>query len=52
VIALVAAIAALTAESLKSEPYATIIAGVAILALLMSFFIAVLAAYWILGSLD
>ena len=52
VIALVAAIAALTAESLKSEPYATVIAAVAVLALLMSFFIAVMAAYWILRSLD
>jgi uncharacterized membrane protein len=52
VIALVAAIAALAAESLKSEPYATIIAAVAVLALLMSFFIAVMAAYWILRSLD
>ena len=48
VIALVAAIAALTAESLKSEPYATIIAVIAFIALLMSFFIAVMAAYWIL----
>ncbi len=52
VIALVAAIAALTAKSLKSEPYATMIAAVAVLALLMSFFIAVMAAYWILRSLD
>jgi uncharacterized membrane protein len=52
VIALVAAIAALTAESLKSGPYATIIALIACIALLMSFFIAVMAAYWILKSLD
>jgi uncharacterized membrane protein len=52
VIGLIAAIAALTAKSLKSEPYATVIAGMALLALLMSFFIAVMAAYWILRSLD
>jgi len=52
VIALVAAIAALTAKSLKSEPYATIIAAVACLALLMSFFIAVMSAYWTLKSID
>jgi uncharacterized membrane protein len=52
VIALVAAIAALTAKSLKSEPYASMIAAVAVVALLMSFFIAVMAAYWILRSLD
>ena len=52
VIALVAAIAALIAKSLKSEPYATMIAVMACLALLMSFFIAVIAAYWILRSLD
>ena len=52
VIALVAAIAALTAKSVKSEPYATMIAAMALLALLMSFFIAVMAAYWILRSLD
>lgn len=52
VIALVAAIAALTAKSLKSEPYATMIAAIAVLALLISFFIAVMAAYWILRSLD
>jgi hypothetical protein len=52
VIALVAAIAGLTAKSVKSEPYATMIAGMALLALLMSFFIAVMAAYWILRSLD
>jgi hypothetical protein len=50
--ALVAAIAALTAESLKSEPYATMLATVAGLALLMAFFIAAMAAYWILRSLD
>ena len=52
VIALVAAIAALTAKSLKSEPYATIIAAMAFLALLMAFFIAGMAAYWILRSID
>ena len=52
VIALVAAIAALTAKSLKSEPYASMIAAVAVVALLMSFFLAVMAAYWILRSLD
>ena len=52
VIALVAAIAALTAKALKSEPYATVIAAIAVLALLMSFFIAVMAAHWILRSLD
>ena len=52
VIALVAAVAALTAKSLKSEPYSTMIAAMAVLALLMSFFIAVMAAYWILRSLD
>jgi hypothetical protein len=52
VIALIAAIAALTAKSLKPEPYATMIAAMAGLALLMSFFIAVMAAYWILDSLD
>ena len=52
VIALVAAIAALAAESIKSEPYATILAAVAVLSLLMAFFIAVMAAYWILRSLD
>jgi len=52
VIALIAAIAALTAKSLKSEPYATIIAVVAFIALLISFFIAVMAAYWTLTSID
>ena len=52
VIALVAAVAAMTAKSLKAEPYATMIAAMAGLALLMSFFIAVMAAYWILKSLD
>ena len=52
VIALVAAIAALTAEALKSEPYAPIIAAVAGLALLMSFFIAAMSAYWTLRSID
>ena len=52
VIALVAALAALTAEALKSEPYAAIIAALAFLALLMSFFIAAMAAYWTLTSID
>ena len=52
VIALVAAVAAMTAKSLKAEPYATMIAAMAGLALLMSFFIAVMAAYWILRSID
>ena len=52
VIALVAAVAAMTAKSLKAEPYATMIAAMAGLALLMSFFIAVMAAYWIVRSLD
>lgn len=52
VIALVAAIAALTAKALKSEPYATMIAAVAGVALLMSFFIAAMAAYWTLTSLE
>jgi hypothetical protein len=52
VIALVAALAALTAEALKSEPYATILAALAGLALLMSFFIAAMAAYWTLTSID
>jgi hypothetical protein len=52
VIALIAAVSALTAEALKSEPYAIAIAAVAAIALLMSFFIAVMAAYWILKSLD
>jgi uncharacterized membrane protein len=52
VIALIAAIAALAAKSLKSEPYATVMAVVACGALLMSFYIAVMAAYWILRSLD
>ena len=52
VIALVAAMAALTAKSLKTEPYATILAALAGLALLMSFFIAAMAAYWTLTSID
>ena len=52
VIALVAAVAALTAKSLKSERYATAMAVLACGALLMSFYIAVMAAYWILRSLD
>ena len=52
VIALVAAIAALIAKALKSEPYATIIAAMACLALLTSFFIAAMSAYWTLKSID
>jgi hypothetical protein len=52
VIALIAAIAAMTAKSLKAEPYATLIAAMAGLALLMSFLIAVMAGYWILRSID
>jgi uncharacterized membrane protein len=52
VIALVAAITALTAKALKSEPYATMIAAVAGVALLMSFFIAAMSAYWTLTSLE
>lgn len=52
VIALIAAKAALAAKSLKLEPYATVMAIVACGALLMSFYIAVMAAYWILRSLD
>src|SRR5262245_21916190 len=52
VLALVATVAAMTAKSLRTEPYAIMIAGVAVLALLMSFFIAVMASYWILRSLD
>jgi hypothetical protein len=52
VFALGAAVAALIAKSLKSEPYAAMIATMAGLALLASFFIAVMAAYWILASLD
>jgi hypothetical protein len=52
VIGLIAAVGALIAKSLKAEPYATIIAAMAGIALLMSFFIAVLTAYWILRSLD
>jgi len=52
VLALGAVVAALIAKSLKSEPYAAIIATVAGLALLASFFIAVMAAYWILTTLD
>ena len=52
VIALVAAIAALTAKALKVEPYTTLIAAMAGIALLTSFFIAVMTAYWILKSLD
>ena len=51
--ALLATIAALTAEALRSEPYAALITAIAGLAfLLMSFAIAVEAAYWILNSLD
>jgi uncharacterized membrane protein len=52
VLALAAAVAALIAKSLRSEPYAAMIATMAGLALLASFFIAVMAAYWIRKSLD
>jgi hypothetical protein len=52
VLALAAAAAALIAKFLKTEPYATIIASMAGVALLMSFFIAAMAAYWTLTSLD
>src|SRR4249920_231344 len=52
VIALGAAAGALIAKSLNLEPYSTIIATMAGIALLMSFFIAAMAAYWILTSLD
>ena len=52
VIALVAAIAALTAKALKSEPYSAMIATIAGVALLASFFIALMAAYWIRESLE
>ena len=52
VIALGAAVLALTAKSLKLEPYSTIIAVMAGIALLMAFFIAIMAAYWILASID
>ena len=52
VIALGAAAAALIAESIKTGPLATIIATIAGLALLGSFFIAIKAAYWTLTSID
>ena len=52
VIALGAAAGALIAKLLNLEPYSTMIATMAGIALLMSFFIAVMAAYWILTSLD
>ena len=52
VIALGAAAAALIAESIKTGPLATIIATIAGLALLASFFIAIKAAYWTLTSID
>jgi hypothetical protein len=53
VFALLAALAALIAEALKSEPYAAMVAAIAgLVFLLMSFVIAVMAAYWILKSLD
>jgi hypothetical protein len=52
VFALGAAVAALIAKSLKSEPYAAIIATMAGLALLASFYIALMAAYWIRKNLD
>jgi NhaP-type Na+/H+ or K+/H+ antiporter len=43
---------ALIAKLLNLEPYSTMIATMAGIALLMSFFIAAMAAYWILTSLD
>ena len=52
VIGLGAAAGALIAKLLNLEPYSTVIATMAGIALLMSFFIAVMAAYWILTSLD
>jgi hypothetical protein len=52
VIGLGAAAGALIAKLLNLEPYSTMIATMAGVALLMSFFIAVMAAYWILTSLD
>ena len=52
VIALSAAAGALIAKLLNLEPYSSMIATMADSALLMSFFIAVMAAYWILTSLD
>ena len=52
VIALGAAAGALMAKLLNLEPYSTMIATMAGIALLMSFFIAAMTAYWILTSLD
>ena len=52
VIALGAAAGALMAKLLNLEPFSTMIATMAGIALLMSFFIAAMAAYWILTSLD
>jgi hypothetical protein len=52
VIALSAAAAALIAKVINLEPYSTMIATMAGIALLMSFFIAIMAAYWTLTSLD
>jgi uncharacterized membrane protein len=52
VLALGAAVAALIAKSLKSEPYSAMIATIAGVALLASFFIALMAAYWIRESLE
>ena len=52
VIALAAAVLALIAKSLKFEPYSSMIAVMAGIALLMAFFIAIMAAYWILASID
>ena len=52
VIAFAAAILALIAKSLKFEPYSSMIAVMAGIALLMAFFIAIMAAYWILASID
>ena len=52
VIALGAAVAAMIAKILNLEPYSSIIAAMAGIALVMSFIIAVMAAYWIRESLD
>ena len=52
VIALGAAVLALIAKSLKFEPYSSMIAVMAGIALLVAFFIAIMAAYWILASID
>lgn len=52
VIALGAAVAAMVAKLLNLEPYSSMIAAIAGIALVMSFFIAVMAAYWIRESID